>query len=395
MKPSLCTRKTSVIALAALVLTAGCVKQDDPGLEMVALDADIVFGIEAAPAAVEPVGFVAPRPVEQRPALEPPAVEELPELTPRIPQPVLPPPPAGAKFLCPTAGLGEFPASAPVDVTTTPKIGTYLWRPGPPTLVETSHFDVKPSDLFSRIVFNVSPVNETADPSDPTNPDAKIRSFTYQMATYSGSSVTLDTYRVVSGGIYTSVGAINFGPSFYTGQPDRGVSLVSRDVIENGRVVASFSPSTPVLLLPLPAISGSTFQSVSYDPVYGTTYMIYGEVKQRARVDACGKEVDGWEVVAQTALRDPRDGPTAPPRTANLRYFVATGAGGLLSYESRTPLELPRFPVNGTPADGATPPNPDVPDTPANAEAYEFSLASRDPGPITQHPPTPTSPLSD
>jgi len=245
------------------------------------------------------------------------------------------------------------------------------------------------------VVFNVSSVTESTNPQSATQEGGKpIRTFTYQMATYSGETVVLDTFRVVSGGITEDVAAINIGPTFYAGQPDRGVSLVSRQVITGGRVVAAFNPATPVLLLPLPAIGGSTFQSVSVDPVYGTTYMLYGEVKERARVDACGKEVEGWRVVAQTALRDPRDGLTAPPRTTTMTYFIATGMGGMLTYETRSKLDLPRFPVNGTPLDAAIPPNPELPETATNAEAYQFSLATREPGPITRPAPRPQGPLS-
>src|SRR5213075_2369024 len=95
----------------------------------------------------------------------------------------------------------------------------------------------------------------------------------------------------------------NIGPTTRTGDPARGVSLmqhVEYDV--KGNQGPTFQPNSGLLLLPLDVAPSEQFQSVASDPKSGSSYTLNALVNKRSMVDACGEEVDGWEVNAQTSF---------------------------------------------------------------------------------------------
>jgi hypothetical protein len=83
----------------------------------------------------------------------------------------------------------------------------------------------------------------------------------------------------------------------YVTTPDAGLSLLSEDVINSaGGILPIFHPAQPLLLLPLPIQPGGQFVSVAADPSSGQVTILQATVTRRARVDACGTIIEGWDV---------------------------------------------------------------------------------------------------
>lgn len=377
--------RASIPALVTVLVASGCVQRKPPGLKVASLESSIVFGLKPVDVAAPP-GTPQPElpPVDSRPAPEPastPAPREIPPL-PKLPPVTVPTAPTP---FCRTATVSDFPTVAPQNAPTPPKAGFYFFKPTPPELFGADRYDIQPKDLQTRLILNVSKPQVTQNPvngapSPVGSGDVKTTTYQYDQVTYldpAGKSALIDRIKVTDNPIYTSFGAVNFGPTEYAGQPDRGVALLNRQLTSaNGS--ATFAPSSPLLLLPLPAISGQTWQSVSVDPASGATYILYGRIINRQRVDACGDVVEGWAVEAQTVFKDPR---ASTAQNATFRYFVDTANGGQLIYERVDKLSSPAFPLNGTPLDAAIPAPPQPPSTPNAAPASEWSLARRDPKP--------------
>jgi hypothetical protein len=376
--------RASIPLLVVVVAASGCVKAKPPGLKVADLESSIVFGLK-------PVAVVAPPGVATPPAL--PAaqadtpVPDLPQI-PEVPKPAVKPPalPGKPTFFCRTATINDFPTIATLGAPKPPKPGVYGFKKTAPELFSADHYEITQKDIQPRAIVNVTkPVtsdNPVNGAPSPVGSGQAVTTTTYQYDEFTfldatGKNVLVDRIRVTDGPITVTQSA-NVGPSVYAGPPDRGVALYSRQLVMNGST-GTFIPSSPLLLLPLPAISGQTWQSVSTDPASGATYILYGRILNRQRVDACGDVVEGWAVEAQTVFKDPR---SATPQNANFTYFVDTSNGGMVIYEKVSPIGLPPNPLNGTPADGAIPAPPDLPVNPAAAAASEYSLATRDPVPL-------------
>jgi hypothetical protein len=167
----------------------------------------------------------------------------------------------------------------------------------------------------------------------------------YDLTTHQkDGTMVQDRYRVVDNGIRVVAGPVsNVGPSVYSGQLDRGVSLIRR-VVQKGGEQSLFLPSTPLLLLPLPAVGGQAFQSGTF---FGSSsYFLYGVIDDRQTTDACGDLVDGWKVDARVVYND-----GATTQAATFTYYIATGLGGLPVFESVGPFTAPPNPIKGTPLD--------------------------------------------
>jgi len=373
-----------VPALVIVLVATGCVKAKPPGIRIADLESSIVFGLK-------PIGVVAPPgapPQAPLPVAEPgaPAAADAPDLPapPRLPAPKAPGLPTPSKPFCRTATINDFPTNATLGAPNPPNAGLYQFKKTPPELFGADRYNVGPLDLQRRLVFNVSKAQKSSNPynGQPVGSQpVTTTTYTYDVATFldaTGKNFIVDRIKVTDNPITQSAGAVNFGPTEYTGQPDRGVTLQNRQLVQNGST-ASFAPSSPLLLLPLPAVSGQTWQSVSYDPTSGATYTLYGKILNRQRVDACGDVVEGWAVEAQTVFKDPR---SSSAQNANFKYYVDTANGGFIVYEKVEPIRSPSNPANGTPADAAVPASPTPPPNSAAAPASEFSLATRDPQPV-------------
>lgn len=307
---------------------AACASTGDPGVEVQALQADVVFGVDL-PEAEKPVAPPTQQVSEQVGADEPfddgsviaPFRNRIPErfrnLPFRSPAPVV--------ADCPTAPIGASPSeAAPEEVDSLPAEGLYSWKRD----IEVTR-TLEGVDIVQRITgFEnriIRDVEELGPGSDPTAEGG--RQFSYQTVRPDGfGQVLVETFRVntkpVERGANSNVdtegvvqnaedAARNNGvpadipdeaqdqvpnPNrVRVGEPNRGLVLIAQEVYDgNGLAVGAFNPSPPVLLLPLPVEAGDAWTSTSTDPGSGQTMRVSGEVHERESVDACGTLLDGW-----------------------------------------------------------------------------------------------------
>jgi hypothetical protein len=195
-----------------------------------------------------------------------------------------------------------------VLVTRAPPVGEYKWELGGVRAVGISFRAVTGSE--ERLVRRASAIpNVATDKADSTD-------FTFQVVEpyqVPGSVLEL-TYQVRSdnqGQGYQSAPAGN--SSAYAASPDAGLSLVSEDVVDHqGGITPLFHPAAPLLLVPLPVQPGGTFSSLASDPTTGAVTYLKGTVVRRARVDACGAIIEGWEV-AGLEQTNQTTGSVSPP----------------------------------------------------------------------------------
>src|SRR5207237_10410655 len=172
--------------------------------------------------------FHAPAPKPRSPELPPDQPEEAQAPLPvHVPRTALPPPPP----FCPTARQGAFPdQAATTDVTTTPALGIYRWKPSPTQIFDADHFPINASQLIYRFVTDVSPVTKSTavDATGPTPVPVETSTFTYKVSTWrpDGTS-SVDTFKVEERATRASASGPNIGPTIRTGDPARGLSLIA------------------------------------------------------------------------------------------------------------------------------------------------------------------------
>ena len=314
------TRIQPALALVVLALfTSACVSQGDPKVAVTKVEADLVFGVKEPepPATPANTNIDDELPPE---AFDPADLSDFGDLS-------------GADLnfgaLPPAEPLGECPAAPPtavaekaadVNVTGLPQVGIYKWqRDGTqkPAGSSPETPGTKIDTFERRIVRNVKQESPTVHSFETVQPDI------------SGKSVVVTTFRVRTDALNrdsTGAGLPVAGPR--VGEPDRGVSIARIETIDaQGNTVSEFTPSTPVLILPLPVSTNEEYQSVGVDPRTGNSLVHRAHVLARERVDACGEVVDGWAVEAEQTSSDP-DAPVV-----TYRYLVAPQYGGLIVSE--------------------------------------------------------------
>jgi hypothetical protein len=102
----------------------------------------------------------------------------------------------------------------------------------------------------------------------------------------------------------------------------------------DGKVMGTFEPTTPVLLFPLDVVTPLRFQSTGVAPD-GSSLTVSGTVTKRARVDACGTIIDGWEVQSTQQFQQ-TGGLQGVSLPVNDTYHVAPQLGGLFIYEAKS-----------------------------------------------------------
>jgi hypothetical protein len=248
---------------------------------------------------------------------------------------------------CPTAAENAFPAQvAGFSVTSTPSVGRYRWK-------ETVDQPLGDGKTVSTIVqflthdiTNVSAVTTIANPVPPDvapiigTPSAPIRTFTYDDVIHNlDGSTTTTTYEVKENALNLVGGTLGLNPlgelpdNVSIGSLDRGLSILKVVTTSaDGKSVSTFAPLTPVLLMPLDVVYPETFVSegIAAD---GTTMTVDGNVLGRARVDACGTVIDGWQINSHQVFLSPSN---LTPMIADDTYYVATQLGGILTYELKT-----------------------------------------------------------
>jgi hypothetical protein len=277
-------------AVALAVVTAACAGPKKPfELGLKEVPSDLLLGSQggprALPAQLPPTAFLVTDLVGVRPT---PTSETLP---PPLPEPTPPPLPSS----CPEADpLTAVKRPITTDVVNPPVPAAYLYRTSGQLIDAQGGRNVPATAVHT--VGNVQPIG----PAE----------FTYDVTVRQGEDTTTTTYHVVP---RTSPVV---APGLY-------ISKVAN------RAALPFQPKPELLLLPFPALPGTTFNSAGSD---GATSVEYdGAVDITERVDACGQPVDGIVVrlsngKATTGRGDPG---TAFVETFDATYVIATQYGGL------------------------------------------------------------------
>jgi len=284
------TRTLAVAAALALALTsAACAGPHKPfELGLKEVPSDLLLGDQAKhtalPAQLPPTAFLltdlAPPPLPAR------AVETLP---PPIPDVVARP------SLCPALDP-LAPAKRPVtlDIAAPPVPATYAYRTAGQVLDGGGGRTL--GNTATHTVGNV----QTLGPGE----------FTFDVTVRQDTSTTTTTYHVVP-----RTSAV-VAPGLYIAKVDSGA-------------LVPFQPKPELLLVPFPALPGTTFNGAGSDGA--TTITFDGLVDLTERVDACGQPVDGIVVRlsnGRASSARPEPG-TAGAETFTATYVIATQYGGL------------------------------------------------------------------
>ena len=220
----------------------------------------------------------------------PPPRSPVSTLPPPVPEPP-PPPPA-----CPEADpLAPAKLPALTDIPKPPVRGTYQYRTSG-TLVDPAG----PRTLAPTAVHDVGNV-VSIGPGE----------FTFDVTVRQDDRLTTTTYHVVP---RTSPAV---PPGLYIARVDSGGGL------------PPFAPKPELLLLPFPALRGTTFNGAGSD---GATTIEYdGLIDETERVDACGAHVDGLQVKLTNgrATTARTVGGTSFVEAFEATYVIATQYGGL------------------------------------------------------------------
>ncbi|MHB8466926.1 MAG: hypothetical protein ACYDH6_23805 [Acidimicrobiales bacterium] len=282
-----------VASLGLALLCAACVHQSDPSVQVDALQADIVFGLRPKQAPIAPPPAQPPQVNAVGPVAVPPDQGQSPFSLP-VDLGTL------AASDCPSAALDAFPdKTAPVDVTTMPSVGQYRWQLGGG---RSRGLSITPiSGRQQRLVRRVTPIAKiSTDMTDsidytfqvlqPFDTNGSVLAITYQVRTDNSGQRFV---QAITGTTATA----------YVTTPDSGMSVIDEQVIDrSGGATTVFHPAQPFLILPLPIQPGGQFTTVAADPTTGQVTTLQATVLRRARVDACGTIIEGWEVAGLQKL---------------------------------------------------------------------------------------------
>jgi hypothetical protein len=346
--------RLGLVAVAALGLTtSACVHPKDPGVGVTALQSDVVFGVEeAAKEAVPPVFDVPDQSsLTAERAAQDIAIPEFSSAEATVAAPKVRVPKTVVRRECADAALNAFPekiTSANLPAGTVPSLGQYRWKKkgqvqytSLPVAVAINGFEKRRLENYVQ----VSPPN-TGGTKSNTNPDGYRTAFTYDLVQpkLDGQGATKTTFKVsTSGGSITAPNGTTVYPpggelsvsNPVTGNtvayrdPEAGVSLKKIQTFDaKGNPEGSFAPPVGLLILPLGVRQGERFQSAAVDPATGQTAQLTGEIKDKARVDACGTILEGWGVESTFTMAG-ADGQVSRP----WNYIVSTNLGGILIAE--------------------------------------------------------------
>jgi hypothetical protein len=298
-------------ALAAVALLAtSCVQQAEPGVQVKALEADLVFGVKPLARAVPPANF----PI----AAAPPALP-LPPLTAPVDGSSVGEPPLTVAQPCPKARIGSFPKEAAglnVLPSDRPALGSYRWmRSGSRQGPETLGYTIPITGSERRLVRNLVATSATKFSYETVQTDLVSR------------ETVVTTWQVTTNGTSTAGQVPDVVPARppSAGEPERGVvikKIVRSDA--KGTVTSTFTPQFGLLVLPLTVRAGDSFTSTAVDPVSFQTLQFQGTVQPMQRLDACGELVEAWPVKGTLTFTGARTD------TADYTAYVAPQLGGLL-----------------------------------------------------------------
>ena len=337
------TLSRPLLALVALSLATACGGANDPGVSVTNAQSDVIFaGASKSPSAAAVPGTAegavaagVPGAAGDAPALavfDQPTLQTFDNNNPgfQFPQPGGSNAPARSN-ICP--GPPVF-ASAPTAATTSvqdkPKPGFYMWQSQTTTDLG-SNVKSTTAKYTNYEVKNVSATTTRPNPSgDPTSV------FTYDLVAPVGKGNTVTfTFQVKQNAQGANVGTGNVGNPRRVAEPDAGIAI--KEQVERnaqGEEVVRFTPSVPVLILPLPVVGGAEFTGTGSDPRTGAQMTVNGQVKGPDRVTGCSEFVQGIRVDATVASRDV---PGQVADSVSEVFTFETQAGGLPVGVAQTP----------------------------------------------------------
>lgn len=305
-------RYVALVALVAVAATA-CVSQDPPGVKTSSVQTDITF--DAAKPKVGPIGPTAGQTADG--AFQPLYPSEFQNKVPdRFKNVAFGLTPQQAAADCPVAPVGSAPANAaPENASQPPPAGQLRYKKSGTTqqTINGTKFSSRVSGFEAHVIRNVHKSSDTAwtfDEFVPTPGGVRVLSW------------SVNTKPVQQGASAPYVGQ----NPVRAGEPGRGIALTQlRDFDGNGNEVGSFTPSTPVLYMPLAIEQSESFTGFGVDPKSGQSLRVDGQTIQRQTVDACGTLLDGWLVKATVS-----ESGAGAAYTHTDEYIFSTELGGLL-----------------------------------------------------------------
>jgi hypothetical protein len=258
-------------------------------------------------------------------AQERPVVAPAPPLPPAhlaLPAAALPPieepfsPPAGPRAApCPSADPLVGPrVEATLSIAAPPAAATYPFR-------VVGRYEVSGANA----VKGEFPTESARTVENVTRPDAD-GTFTFDVRTILGQTVTTTSYRVVGASALTPVATPVDGGA----APAPGLYVTSVTTEDGVAEPATFTPSPPILALRTPAESGTSWEVSSVDADTGVSVAWTATIGNRVRVDACGTPLDGVPVRVDGSVTRCADNATcvssgdAPARQVNPDRGVVT-----------------------------------------------------------------------
>lgn len=326
--------------VAAVLVLAGCASAGKPGVAVSSLQSDVSFGTVASSAATPtvPVAKQAPQLPGVMAAAGNPAFQfdagSKGSLTPITGGT------SAGQQACPDPIIGTSVAKAASEVAQgTPAPGYYLYK------VQTGKIVASLPVAFHTSLINVKVLPASKITTTP-NPGAAYpqTKFTYQeVQPEPGGGQLTFTFDVVNYPITQqdepppAAGTVGGTQNFTVGGDD-GVSIVSEVRTDaKGATVWSFNPTTPVTLIPLPVVSGTTFTSTGTDPSTGQSLSLKATVAKTDRLVGCGVFIQGWQVQATQVGRAPAPDGSVSTVNGDAVYDVATQYGGLVIATRFTP----------------------------------------------------------
>ena len=278
-------RAPTAAVLLALVLTAGaCTSGPAPGVNVRSVATDLVYGIPPTPDPAPPAN-TAPEPVAPLGTV----------IRPSGPQPQKTLEPIQPRDVCPDPKVDDFPRPATSAVDGRPAEGSYRWIVDGTRVTQIGRIRLASAEV--RQIQNVQTTTMGFE-------------FTMAQRDYGSQDTVFTTFEVRNA------------------QSEDGVYLTQIQRVNSEREV-TFDPAPAVLVLPLPVEFGTEFSSVGVDPVSQEALRHQGTVKDRQRVNACGRWMDGWFVDAQRTFVGADGGVSQ----ANYDYTVAVQFGAMLAFE--------------------------------------------------------------
>lgn len=362
------TRRSSTLSAAVTVLglmAGACVSAGDPGIQVDAKSAELVFGVEELDEAtaadesaqieyldeVAPITIeVASRAPQRARAAAPPPLQFQGIDVPLFLDDERPPRPTVCYPEIRSAGSDQ--ALAAFVNGRRPEAGTYLWNGARTRGPAASPTSVEALGGELRLLRNIKELGRQT----PQSPED---SFGYEVVQAAGDykpgqrQFLVSTYVVNPRPPVDSVrvpSQVEQAARPPQGRPpDSGLMLTRTQLVDvNGQPFPdrpAFEPLVGVFLLPLPVSPGETFNSTAVDPRSGKVVRVQGTVLRETRLNACGEAVDGYEVQAGVNI-------TTSAGTSGYvsRYVVAPQLGALVLRESVETLPAPptRAPQGGT-----------------------------------------------